>query len=104
MSFLPGKAPQGPRESEGSRLVGLFHVENISRAGCYVPGDSLYRATLGYSCFARILTLHWLRFGVFPLAGAAASRFRVTTPESNWLNLDNNGFGVSWCSVKNKMF
>jgi hypothetical protein len=62
------------------------------------------RATLGYSCFPRILTLCWLRFGVFSLAGAAGSRFRVTTPDSNWLSLDNHGFGVSRRSVKNKMF
>jgi hypothetical protein len=65
--------------------------------------SSVRRATL-YFCFCRILTLYWLGFGVFKLAGAAASRFRVNTPDSNWLNLDNNGFGVSRRSVKNKMF
>jgi hypothetical protein len=62
------------------------------------------RATLGYSCFPHILTLCWLGFGVFSLTGAAGSRFRVTTPDSNWLSLDNHGFGVSRRSVKNKMF
>jgi hypothetical protein len=62
------------------------------------------RSTLGYSCFPRILTLYWLRFGVFSLAGAAGSRLRVNTPDSNWLSLDNHGFGVSCCSIKNKMF
>ena len=61
-------------------------------------------ATLGYSCLPGILTLYWFWFGVFSLAEAAVSRFRVTAPESNWLNLDNNGFGISRCSVKNKMF
>jgi hypothetical protein len=58
------------------------------------------RATLGFFRF-RILTLYGLGFGVFKWAGVAAIRFRVNTPDSNWLNI---GFGVSRRSVKNKMF
>jgi hypothetical protein len=56
------------------------------------------------ACFPRILRLYWLGFGVFKLGGVAAIRFRVDPPESNWLNLDYDGFGVSRRSVKNKMF
>jgi hypothetical protein len=48
--------------------------------------------------------LYWLGFGVFKLAGVAAIRFRTDSPESNWLNLENHGFGVSRRSVQNKMF
>jgi len=58
------------------------------------------RATLGFFRF-RILTLYGLGFGADKLAGVAGIRFRVDTPESNWLNL---GLGVSRRSVKNKMF
>ena len=46
------------------------------------------RATSGYSRFPRSITLCWLGFGVFSLAGAAGSRRRVITPDSNWLSLD----------------
>ena len=65
--------------------------------------SSVRRVTLGFFCFPRIVTLYGLGFGVFKLAGAAAIRFRVNTPESNW-SVDNHGFGVSRCSVINKMF
>jgi hypothetical protein len=35
---------------------------------------------------------------------SCCNSFRINPPKSNWLNLDNNGFGVSRRSVKNKMF
>ncbi len=101
--------PLGCQRKDRKRRI--FPIERIHRRACTGFATSTNAGTrITNRCrskrayFPRILRLYWLGFGVFKLAGVAAIRFRINTPESNWLNLDNHGFGVARRSVKNKMF
>src|ERR1700746_96160 len=43
--FFQGRRHKDHASRRGPDWESLCHVEHISRAGCYVPGDSLYATT-----------------------------------------------------------